>query len=132
MAVVKIPAQDKVIEHILAADREAEARAAAPAAVDPIQQTVTEGIKEAIRRRSVDREKAKTCISFLGQAMGRALHTKLKAANEAWKESKDDAKLVAEVTSLSEQFGKQKQGDGTVKRLSREDLELICFEYVSG
>ena len=72
--------QDKVIEHILAADREAEAKAAAPIAVDPIQQTVSEEIKDAIRRRTVDREKAKTCISFLGQPMGRALHAKLKTA----------------------------------------------------
>ena len=64
--------------HILAAEREAEAKAAAPTAVDPIQQTVTEEIKDAIRRRTVDREKAKTCISFLGQPMGRSLHAKLR------------------------------------------------------
>src|SRR5436190_17496925 len=56
--------QDKVIEQILAADRETEAKAAAPIAVDPIQQTVSEEIKAGIRRRSVDREKAKRCINF--------------------------------------------------------------------
>ena len=89
--------QDKVIDHLLAADREVEARAAA-----------------------------------LGQAMGRALHTKLKTANENWKASKDDATLVNEVASLSEQFGKQRSDEGTIKRLNREDLALICFEYVSG
>ena len=124
--------QDKVIEHILAADREAEAKAAAPTAVDPIQQTVSEEIKDAIRRRSVDRDKAKACISFLGQPMGRALHAKLKTANESWKESKDDSALVEEVVTLSEQFGKLRADVTPLKRLSREDLELICFEYVSG
>src|SRR5262249_9275129 len=124
--------QDKVIDHILAADREAEAKAAAPPAVDPIQQTVSEEIKDAIRRRRVDREKAKACISFLGQAMGRALHAKLKTAHESWKSSGDDALLVEEVVTLSEQFGKQRSEEDTFKRLSREDLELICFEYVSG
>jgi hypothetical protein len=51
--------QDKVIEHILAAEREAEARAAAPTTVDPIQQTVTETVKDCIRRRTVDRDEAK-------------------------------------------------------------------------
>ena len=65
--------QDKVIEHILAADREAEAKAAAPIAVDPIQQTVSEEIKDAIRRRTVDREKAKTCISLPRPADGPCL-----------------------------------------------------------
>src|SRR5207248_1826110 len=113
--------QDKVIDDILAADREAEARAAAPIAVDPIQQTLSEEIKDAIRRRSVDRDKAKTCISFLGQPMGRALHAKLKAANVNWKSSKDDAALVKDVANLSEQFGKQRPDDGIVKRLCRED-----------
>jgi hypothetical protein len=115
-----------------AADREAEARAAAPLAVDPIQQTACEEIKDAIRRRSVDREKAKSCISFLGQSMGRALHAKLKGANESWKASKDDAALVEEVASLADQFGKERSTDKAVKRLCREDLELICFKYVSG
>jgi hypothetical protein len=124
--------QDKVIEHILAVDREAEAKAAAPIAVDPIQQTVSEEIKDAIRRRTVDREKAKACINFLGQPMGRALHVKLKTAQDIWKESGDDAAVVEEVVTLAEQFGKRRAADGTVKRLIREDLELICFEYVSG
>ena len=123
--------QDKVIEHILAADREAEAKAAAPIAVDPIQQTVSEEIKDAIRRRSVDREQAKTCVNFLGQPMGRALHAKLKAAFDGWKTSGDDASLVDGVAALAEQFGKQKPAELSMKRLSREDLELICFEYVS-
>jgi SNF2 family DNA or RNA helicase len=124
--------QDKVIEHILAADREAEAKAAAPIAVDPIQQTVSEEIKDAIRRRTVDREKTKTCINFLGQPMGRALHARLRAAYESWKESDSDTTLVDEILALAEQFGKQRTADGNSERLSREDLELICFEYVSG
>ena len=123
--------QDKIIAHILASDREAEAKAAAPIAVDPIQQIVTEEIKDAIRRRSVDRERAKTCINFLGQPMGRALHVKLKTAQDTWRESADDAALVDDVVTLAEQFGKQRPADGTIKRLNREDLELICFEYVS-
>ena len=121
-----------MIEHILATEREAEAKAAAPTAVDPIQQTVTEEIKNAIRRRTVDREKAKASISFLGQPMGRALHAKLKLAHDSWKDSRDDATLVEEVVTLAEQFGKQKSEEPRSKRLSREDLDLICFEYVTG
>ncbi|MGH7137691.1 MAG: C-terminal helicase domain-containing protein, partial [Pirellulales bacterium] len=123
--------QDKVIEHILAADREAEAKAAAPIAVDPIQQTVSEEIKDTIRRRTVDREQAKTCINFLGQPMGRALHGKLKAAYDGWRASGDDVKLVEGIVELADQFGKQKPAEAGTKRLCRDDLDLICFEYVS-
>jgi len=123
--------QDKVIEHILAAERETEAKAAAPIAVDPIQQTVTEELKNAIRRRSVDREQAKSCIGFLGQPMGRSLHVKLREAYSTWSEANDDAALLSEIGSLAEQFKKDRPTTTDVKRLRREDLELICFEYVS-
>jgi hypothetical protein len=50
----------------------------------------------------VDREKAKAGIGFRGQPMGRALHAKLKAAHESWKESSDDGALVDQVVALSE------------------------------
>lgn len=124
--------QDKVIDHILAADREAEAKAAAPTAVDPIQQTISEEIKDAIRRRTVDREQAKACIAFLGQPIGRALHAKLAAAHDAWRSTRDDARLIDEVASLAQQFGKQQSDEAKHTRLVREDLDLICFEYVTG
>jgi hypothetical protein len=64
--------------------------------------------------------------------MGRALHVKLKAAQESWRVSGDDGTLVEEVLTLSQQFGKQQGQDPPKKRLCREELELICFEYVSG
>ena len=54
--------QEKVIEGILADEQQAIARSVAPTAVDPIQQTISETIKDSIRRRSADREEAKTCM----------------------------------------------------------------------
>jgi len=123
--------QDKVIEHILNAEQEAEAKAAAPTAVDPIQQTVTEELKNSLRRRTIDRERAKTCIAFLGQAMGRALHVKLKDIYEEWASSHDDTALLSTVGVLADQFAKDRQPTTNVRRLKREDLELICYEYLS-
>jgi hypothetical protein len=123
--------QDKVVAHILAAEREAEAKAAAPSAVDPIQQTVTETLKDAIRRHSVGREAAKACIGFLGQPIGKAVHTRLRSASDSWNSTRDDKALLAEVSALAEQFGKERTQTDEAKRLAREDLELICFEYVS-
>jgi hypothetical protein len=38
---------------------------------------------------------------------------------------------VADVVALSEQFGKQKPDDAGARGLTVEDLELICFEYVT-
>jgi hypothetical protein len=124
--------QEKVIERILTTDRDAEARAAAPTLADPIQQTVAEELKDAIRRGTGDRDAAKAGIRFLGQPMGRSLHARLKAAYEGWSKSKDDKALVAVVTGLADQFAKDRTGPPNGQRLRREELELICFEYVSG
>jgi superfamily II DNA or RNA helicase len=123
--------QDRVIDHILAAEREAEARAAAPTTVDPVQQTVSETVKECIRRRTVDRERAKACLAFLGQPMGKALHARLRTLYEEWRTNGDDTALVEALHVMSEQFGKATTSPRPSKRLVREDLELICYEYLS-
>jgi hypothetical protein len=34
--------------------------------------------------------------------------------------------------TLAEQFGKERPTVLDVKRLGRDDLELICFDYVTG
>jgi hypothetical protein len=124
--------QERVIEHILGTEREVEAKSAAAAAVDPIQQTLTEVVKDGIRRRSVDRERAKICLAFLSQPAGRALHTRLKGVYDAWTHGRADQALIDEVASLAQHFGKDPSRAAGVSRLRREDLELICFEYVSG
>jgi hypothetical protein len=88
-------------------------------------------VKEGIRRRSVDRDQAKACINFLGQPMGKALHARLRGVYDDWGTSKDDRALVETVFALSEQFGKERPDQAQSKRLAKEDLELICYEYLS-
>lgn len=124
--------QEKVIAHILASEREVEAKAAAASTVDPIQQSVAEELKDALRRQTVDRELAKNRIRFLGQPMGRSLHAKLKRAYETFTEARDDDALLTAVSLLAEEFGKERPSAGTASAIRREDLELICFEYVTG
>ena len=124
--------QEKVIEDILAANREVEAKAAAPTTVDPIQQTVAEELKDALRRQSIEREAAKTCIRFLGQPMGRSLQLKLRQVHQSWSKERDDEALLAAVHVMATEFGKDRPANGHVGKTRREDLELICFEYVTG
>jgi hypothetical protein len=123
--------QDKVIAHILTEEREVAARAAVPPSVDPIQQTVSETLKDAMRQRSIDRDRGKACLTFLKQAMGKAVHAKLRAAADAWNETKDDAELLATVSALAEQFGKEPSPTSPVTALTKDDLTLICFEYIT-
>lgn len=124
--------QEKVINQILVSDREVEAKAAAAAVVDPVQQAVAEEIKNAIRRGKVDREAAKRCLVFLGQAMGISLHKKLRQVNDEWRQSRDDGALIADVAALAEEFSKGRLQSTPSRDVRREDLQLICFEYVTG
>jgi len=121
-----------MIEHLLAADREAEATAAAPTTIDPIQQTTAEGLKDALRRQSVDREMTKNCLRFLGQPMGRSLHVKLRRVHESWADARDAQALLTALSLMAERFGKDRAGRDAASPLRREDLRLICFDFVTG
>lgn len=123
--------QDRVIEEILAADRHAVAKAAVPSTIDPIQQVVSEELKDALRRQSVDREAAKTGIRFLGQPMGKALHRQLQEAHRNWSATRDDCGLLSAVAALAAEFAKDRPAADAGPGLQRDDLTLICFEHVS-
>ncbi len=64
--------------------------------------------------------------------MGRSLHVKLRKAHQSWSENRDDGGLLAAVGTLAEEFGKNQPSAEKMRSVRREDLELICFEYVTG
>jgi hypothetical protein len=64
--------------------------------------------------------------------MGRALHVKLKAIYETWATDRDDGAMLAAAVTMADEFGKVRPAPAGSGALRREDLTLICFEYVSG
>ena len=56
---------------------------------------------------------------------------RLRELEADWSRGKDDGRLVDGVFALAEQFGKADERRAGGKRLAREDLKLICFEYIS-
>jgi hypothetical protein len=44
---------------------------------------------------------------------------------------KDDKALIEAIHTMLEHFGKEKTAQGPTRRLTREDLELICYEHLS-
>lgn len=123
--------QEHVIQHILAGDREAAAKAAAPTTVDPIQQVVSEQLKDFVRKQSVDRDLAKAGIRFLNQPMGKSIHAKLKAAYERWRAALEDQSLCEELKGLSDEFTRESRVGLESKKLARESLKLVCFEMLT-
>lgn len=123
--------QEKVINHILHSEQAVEAKAAASVKPDPIQQTISEELKNAIRRNSVDREQAKAAIRFVAQPAGPFVIKKLKAALQELQTGKQDQLLLEGITKLEADFGKESATTFHSNCLDRQDLKLICFEYVS-
>ena len=124
--------QDKVIGHILKNEREREAKAATATSVDPSQQTVREELRNAIQRGTVDRDAAKVAIRYLGQPVGKFAIKRLKAAYKKWGKDRDDEQLLEAVQALATDFAKDDPSrEADVESLGRDDLKLICFEYVS-
>lgn len=64
--------------------------------------------------------------------MGRALHKKLKDAHQEWSASRDDNALLDVVSALATEFSKDRPPTEVKGALGRDDLTLICFEYVTG
>lgn len=124
--------QEKVIEHILRSETEVGAKAAASMRPDPIQQTLAEELKNVLRRGTVDREKAKTAIRFLGQPAGPFVIKTMRAAFKAWTDNPDDSALLGGIMNLEADFAKGLSTTSPASTLRREDLKLVCFEYISG
>ena len=124
--------QEKVVQEILRVERDTAAKAAAPSVVDPVQQAVSEELKNALRRSSVDREVVKAAIKYLAQPMARFAVTRLRKAYSSFGEGKDDIALLQAVQTLAEDYAKNHdKSDAATCVLQRRDLQLMCIEYVS-
>lgn len=123
--------QENVIEHLLADDRQTEAREAAPKAAGKAQHSVDGALKEILRRRTADRETIKAAIQFVKEPMGKPLQNQLKRQFEEWRRTGADAAFVDAIAELASQYSREKSSRSQYRRLNREDLRLICFDYVS-
>jgi hypothetical protein len=56
---------------------------------------------------------------------------KLREIYAEWASSRDDSALLSTVGVLADQFAKDRPPSLKVRHLKREDLDLICYEYLS-
>jgi len=129
--------QGKIIEDILRSVQEQQALEVAPRAVDPIQQTVATALQGYLNHPDVKRRHAIEAIRFLNQPMLKVQVDVLRKAYKDFQAKREVKALLAAVADLREQFGEQqttthKAEPTPVSRLSREDLKLICFDFLSG
>lgn len=124
--------QERVVQSIEREEGAATARAKIGLSPDGVQIGLAEDLKKALRNATVERGSAKQAIQFLGQPAGKALLARLRAVRTAFNEHKDDGRLAGELIELAKEYRKPEEGESGLGRVRREDLRLVCFEYVSG
>ena len=128
-------AQEKVIEAILSAQDEAIGATIAPSKPDPLQTTAIAKLHEIVGEKTVDRKEVLELWKFLAKPFGKAHLRVLSYALEDYYKTSEEKNFIAKLKELQ----KEVQGTGPVTgaihhapvRITREDLHLVCFEYVT-
>jgi hypothetical protein len=125
--------QEKVIADILQSHQRQQAIQAAPKVIDPIQQTIATAIQGYLQHPDVDRKQALDAIRYLSQPLPGVQVKELRNAFQAFRKVQSIGSLLEAVLSLRTRYGTSSGvGSGeTTKELHREDLHLVCFDYVS-
>ena len=120
--------QEKVIATILRSAAEQIAREEAPRRLDPIQQTIATILRTYLNQPGVSRADLTAALQRVNVPQPRVYIKALKKAYETFKlngqiaELVDSAKNIGELDSTNEQ--------PRANTLKRDDLKLICFEYI--
>jgi len=127
--------QEEVIADILKSVAEQKALEVAPRTIDPVQQTVATAIQGYLNHPDLDRKEAIELIRFLNQPMLSIQIKQLRAALRSFKAAGQVKALMDEVRKLRGIVAEPQAADygGEERRtIRREDLRLICFEFLSG
>jgi SNF2 family DNA or RNA helicase len=128
--------QEYVIENILQTFRQQQAFEAAPRTTDPVQQTVTTTIRGFLNHPEVTRPEAMHAMRFLREPL---MGVQIKALRQAYTEftsSNDILTLLGVIEDLESEAGgleaEAPQNRTGTCSLAHDDLQLICFDFLSG
>lgn len=123
--------QEKIIDDILHSVQEQEAVEAAPKIVDPVQQSVITVLRGYMSSPLIRRQDVKDAIQRISQPM---THTSIKSLRKAYEEflkQRDVRVLVDSVQVPKENTSNpDKPSEVPGAMLKREDLHLICFDFI--
>ena len=123
--------QEKVIEDILQSVQEQQAVAAAPRILDPIQQNVITLLRNYLNSPVISRQEVRSAIKKLSPPMARVAVRELRSAYTAFSQHQDIHQLVNAVpASIKDETKQENHSIQKSVPLKREDLHLVCFDYV--
>jgi hypothetical protein len=125
--------QEKVIDHILRSEEEKKAIEAAPKIVDPSQQLVATILQDFLNHPEMDRKELVGLISFISRPLPRIYGRKLREFYREFSGNKDVVGLVKRVKEIRKESGRKEEfpAQKRSQTLKKEDLHLICFDYLS-
>jgi len=123
--------QEKVIEDILQSVRQQQAIEAAPKILDPLQQTVITLLRGYLNSPNVKRSEVKDAMQRLRQPMTHAAIRDLRKAYERFQRDQAVQSLLDSVRAVAatEAAWETPEGGASLP-LTREELRLICFDFV--
>ncbi len=123
--------QEHVIDHILEAVRDRQAVAIAPKILDPLQQMVATVLQQQRNNAAVAWRELKGVLEALRTPLAGAYLRDLREAYDTYQKDQDVAALLASVQSLTADAGPEPETlPETRAAPHREDLHLVCWEYV--
>ena len=123
--------QDRVIEDILGSVREQQAVEAAPRILDPLQQTVITLLRGYLSSPAVQRVEVRETMQRLRFPMTHTAIRDLRRVYEQFQRDQDIAPVIGYVLSMDAvEADAGSSGSDAHTPLTREDLHLVCFDYI--
>ncbi len=128
--------QEEVIADILQSVQRQVRLEEAPRTVDPLQQTVAATLQTALVQPKTARQRVIDVLRFLAQPLVGAELKELRKVFQSWKKKKDLSALLKAVGEMKDQRGDTRTDESLQTSLDpeirREDLQLVCFQFVTG
>lgn len=123
--------QEAVIEDILRSAQEQQALEAAPKRIDPIQQTIITTLRGHLSAPGINRAEMLELIKALSQPLPNVHVRALRQSYEAFQAQRSIEDLMTAVRDIRESTGAvEHTSSNAASAIKREDLHLVCFEYV--
>jgi len=123
--------QEKIITNILETQERIQALATTPKTIDPFQQTVATVLQGHLNSSLVNRKRLVDVIKYINQPLTGVQVKGLRSAYQKFQTGHEIVELVTDIERLAETYGSRPHSaPPPSESITRENLRLVCFEYL--
>jgi SNF2 family DNA or RNA helicase len=124
--------QERAVESILQSAEQQVAMQAAPKVLDPVQQTIATILQQSLNRADIYRSDAIDSVRFLSRPVMKPKVRRLREMLRVYQNTQDVQRLLQSVKEIRTEIGVTGPNESAgARRVQREDLRLICFDFLS-